>query len=100
MIQAWCTGTMESYVVRIYENGGRKSVYDYNPHSLDALYKALCGVMGQADIATKMTIDGELVITVAAAPVVAGSLVRVTPAKTPNHAWAEYVQLHFGAVKT
>jgi len=86
---------MTELVVRVYENGGRRSVSRYHPEALAEICSAIVNI---TDKQIYLDVDDEvkdlrIIFTDKIPSGLSGSLIRIMP--LPVRQWSEYVQLHF-----
>ena len=86
---------MTEFIVRIYENGGRRYLKDYNYFALNALVTALTEELGatQFEIGLSST-NKDIILMLREKTKLENSLIRVNPENLLTYTWSEYVQLH------
>jgi hypothetical protein len=85
---------MTEFIVRIYENGARRYLKEYDHFALNALAKSLREALGDKPVEIGRTGNNkEIVIMFAEKTELENSLIRVKPENLLTHTWAEYVQL-------
>jgi hypothetical protein len=88
------SSTMTEFIVRIYENGARRYLKEYDHFALNALAKSLREALGDKPVEIGRTGNNkEIVIMFAEKTELENSLIRVKPENLLTHTWAEYVQL-------
>ena len=86
---------MTEFIVRIYENGGRRYLQDYDYIALNALAKALTDALGDAKFEIgRSSKNKDIILVLREKTELESSLIRVKPENLLTHTWAEYVQLH------
>jgi hypothetical protein len=86
---------MTEFIVRIYENGGRRYLKDYDYFAMNALATALTDALGGKSIEIgRSNKNKDIILVFREKTGLENSLIRVKPENLLTYKWAEYVQLH------